>query len=60
MPDEVVDQSTNELSEHDDDNPDELVVPGAWLLGSAVDNHPDPKCESGQHEQQDWQYEQKP
>jgi hypothetical protein len=58
MPYEVVDQRTNDVCEDDDDNPNELVVPAAWLFGSAINNHPDPECEPGGDEQQDWQCEQ--
>ena len=57
MPYKIIDQCTDDLGEHDDENPDYFVVSGARLLSGAVHQHPDPKCETGQEEQENTKYE---
>jgi hypothetical protein len=51
MPDEVIDRRTNDLGEHDDNNPYEFVISDARLFGGAIYNHPDPKYDTGQEDQ---------
>jgi hypothetical protein len=41
------------VGEHDDDDPNDLIVSGAWLVGGAIDDHPDPKAECGDQDQKE-------
>jgi len=49
----IINESADDLRENDDDDPNQLVVADAGLVGGAVDQHPDPKRESSQGDRQE-------
>jgi hypothetical protein len=45
-----IDQRTNAMEEHNDQDPNELVIPFRRLVGYTVNKSPNPKCEGCQSE----------
>lgn len=51
--DEQVDESSDQVAQEDDQDPDDLVVSFGWFFGCAVNEHPDPEdCASGSQDQE--------
>jgi hypothetical protein len=46
----IIDEGADDLCKDDDNDPNQLVVADAGLVGGAIDDHPHPKRKSGQHD----------